>query len=323
MKLRLREDFLAAKKTPGGLFKNLFGNFGKAKNLAKAAEGLGVAAEGGAAVVAAGSATLPFLLWFLAILFICGFFLIIIVYGGCNYPKITSKIDRRLSYMGLAGQGKICDYIDSTGLGKALNNGLDNNPGSESGISPEGLLSTGKWTEALNTSASKYPPTDACILRVVVQKESRGNENVVGCDCAYNGQPQACLEPTSSRYYPQYRFNWAQCSYGIGLTQWTIYQSKYASVPQSDVFNYYKRWMNPSTPSRKPFNDDRFYTVADFADPQMSLDLTAKSFARNLTAKNGDVRKAFEVYVGASSSQQKFVEERMALYNMCKSSTGQ
>jgi hypothetical protein len=306
-------NFFGGKKKNKGLFGNLFNTASTAKNLAS---GASVAAEAGTAVVAGASATLPFILTFLAILLIGGFFFIVIIYGGCNFPTTTSKLDRRLSYMGAAGQAKICEYIDNTSIGQSLNSQLGNSP--TSGIGPEGLLSTGKWTDAINSAVAKYPPTDACILRVVVQKESGGQEDVIGCDCAYNGKPQFCPNSKqSNKYFPGFPFNWDQCSYGIGITQWTIYQKSYANMATD-----FRRWQSSDLPSRTPFGQT-FYTVNDFLNPQISLELTADKFARELKKSGGNVSSAFGAYVGASSSQQKFVEERMALYNMCKQNSGQ
>src|SRR6185436_8199502 len=89
---------------------------------------------------------------------------------------------------------------------------------------PKGLLSTGESTQAINEAVKLFPNVDACMLRVVVQKESGGNANAIGCDCAANGNAKACKDP---RKYsplpgsgePPYDFNWNECSYGIGLTQ--------------------------------------------------------------------------------------------------------
>lgn len=242
----------------------------------------------------------------------------IFLYGGCNYPNPSiTKYNRGLSYLGLAGQAQLCkDFIDNNSLGSSINERLNNFQSAIS--SPGGLLSTAKWSESILNATQKFPGVDACILKVVVAKESAGQEDIIGCDCAYNGKPQFCPNnKQSNKYYEGFPFNWEQCSYGIGLTQWTIFQKQYASVPRD-----YRRWLNPQTPSRSPFNAN-FYTVEDFLNPNTSLELTAEKFSRDLKVNGNSVEKAFASYVGQSSSQNTFVAERMALYNLCKQQEGQ
>jgi hypothetical protein len=142
-----------------------------------------------------------------------------------------------------------------------------------------------------------------------VQKESAGLPSVIGCDCRANGKPELCLEPSSVRnYYSGYRFNWDQCSYGIGLTQWTIYPAGGSG---------YRAWRDAQTPSRNILG--QWYTVNDLLDPETSLDLTAGSFSQNLGRAGGDVRAAFAAYVGQSSRTDALVNDRMRLYNLCTS----
>lgn len=94
---------------------------------------------------------------------------------------------------------------------------------------------------------------------------------------------------------------------GIGLTQWTIFpkgSSGFAS------------WQDASTPSRSV--ESGWYGVQNFLDPNTSLDLTAHVFGDNLAKANGNVATAFGNYVGAGSQQTQLVNNRMALYNLCK-----
>lgn len=240
---------------------------------------------------------------------------ILFAYTGCNSPvgKVTTGgvTSYRLSYIG-ALYPSVCEGLDTASGGSFVSS-------QENVVTPQGVLSTASWTQLIQQTAGNYQPVDACILRVVVQKESAGQADVIGCDCAYNGNPAACLNQPK-KYYPGYQFNWPVCSYGIGLTQWTIYQSTYASA-QPGSPNYYKRWQDPQTPSRTPFGAS-FYTVSDLLDPQTSLNLTAQKFQAELRKNGGDVRAAFASYVGSSSSQSQFVNERMQLYDMCKANGG-
>ncbi|MBI3232297.1 MAG: hypothetical protein HYZ51_04430, partial [Candidatus Doudnabacteria bacterium] len=102
------------------------------------------------------------------------------------------------------------------------------------------------------------------------------------------------------------KFNWTSCSYGIGLTQWTIYPFGGSG---------YQAWRDPQTPSRNILG--QWYTVNDLLDPQTSLGLTAQSFSQNLARANGDVAAAFAAFVGQSSRTGQLVNDRMALYNLC------
>lgn len=256
-----------------------------------------------------GTSVLPYVLMGLGGIFALFFFMVLVVYGGCNYPVgKVSGLGYSLSYMGGAGFEHICEMVESASGGLM-------NSSSNSRVVPEGVLSTGSWTGAIVSAASRYAPVDACILRVVVQKESGGRADAIGCDCAYNGNPGACRNQPKT-YYSGYDFNWEQCSYGIGITQWTIYQRGYANSATD-----FRRWQNASTPSRTPFGTS-FYTVSDFLNPETSLNLTAEKFKRELDRNGGNVRAAFESYVGQSGSTQKFVDERMQLYNMCKAQGG-
>ncbi|MCL5774938.1 MAG: hypothetical protein M1333_01870, partial [Patescibacteria group bacterium] len=240
-------------------------------------------------------------------------FLFLALWVGCNYPPGITKLTYKLSVVGALGGSGICESIDNLTSNFSFGGGDSGGAGaSDSWGSPNGLLSTNQWTSQINQAAAQYA-VDACILRVVVQKESTGQADIIGCDCAANGKPQLCPAGARGKYYPGYPFNWDQCSYGIGLTQWTIY-------PKSSSQNW-NRWENQGTPSRNLFND-KYYYVSDFLNPQTSLDLTARAFKNYLSQSGGSVAGAFRAYMG-SGAPQSWVDQRMALYNMCKSSGGQ
>ncbi len=238
--------------------------------------------------------------------------LVLIIMAGCNSPEPIKSVFIKATGGSISESvsgGGICTYFNYKNLESVITGRVEN-------ITPSGLLSTGSWTAAINSSVQKYPNVPGCMLRVVIQKESAGQADVIGCDCAYNGQPQFCPNnKQSNKYFPGFPFDWEHCSYGVGLTQWTIFQRRYASIP-----NDFRRWQSASFPSRTPFGT-QFYGVDDFLNPQLSLDLTAEKFSRDLAKNPGDIAGAFAAYVGASSSQQRFVQERMALYNMCISNT--
>jgi hypothetical protein len=238
--------------------------------------------------------------------------LLLILLAGCNSGEITKRIFISMSGGSVsetASGGGICEYLDIGNIKSFVSNQVEP-------IAPGGLLSTGSWVSAINASVQKFPDVPGCMLRVVIQKESAGQPDVIGCDCAYNGQPQYCPNgKQSNKYFEGFPFDWDHCSYGIGLTQWTIFQKRYAQSP-----NDFRRWQSLNFPSRTPFGTN-FYGVNDFLNPQTSLDLTAEKFSRDLKNKPGDIAGAFAAYVGASSSQAKFVSERMALYNMCINSS--
>jgi hypothetical protein len=207
----------------------------------------------------------------------------------------------------LSGSQSFCDSFNKSAVSNLASSVLPSSGGySASNNVPGGLNSTAAWTTQINSEAQKYN-IDACILRVVVQKESGGTANAIGCDCAANGKAQLCTD-SSKVYYSGYNFNWAQCSYGIGLTQWTIFPKGSSG---------FAAWQNATTPSRSIENG--WYGVTDLLDPNVSLDLTAHNFKDNLAKASGDVATAFGDYVGASSQQAQLVSDRMALYNLCKS----
>jgi|GEM_PF-4441950 len=225
-------------------------------------------------------------------------FVFAILWGLCN-----SWVTYPVREMGLQ---PVCEAIDKSSMGQGLNNFKSTGSFSASYNTPGSLIGTAQWTSQINTSAQKWN-IDACILRVVVQKESGGNQSAIGCDCAANGHPEYCPDKRKT-YATDYQFNWNQCSYGIGLTQWTIYPKGGSG---------YKAWQDVNTPSRNLYSS--WYKVPDLLNGQTSLDLTAQAFSANLGKANGDVAAAFAAYVGASSIQNKLVADRMALYNMCKS----
>jgi hypothetical protein len=250
------------------------------------------------------------LLVLLVILLIMAFFVATLKWA-CDGPvaKGTSWV---LGYDGL------CEMVENMDGGSYFDFVSSRN------VEPIGPLSTQKWNEQISTIAGRYG-IDACILKVVVQKESGGQESIIGCDCAANGHPEFCLQGARGQYTPAYRFNWEQCSYGIGLTQWTIF-------PQSRF-----PWCSAS-PSRQLFGT--CYSVQDFLNPLTSLDLTARSFAANMQTfarsqgRNAppftrqDAEEGFWKYVGdcrgrssGCSVQTRYVAERMALYDLCKNTS--
>ena len=241
------------------------------------------------------------------------FILFVFLWVGCNYPPVVTKLSYKFSVVGLAGGASICESLDNVASNFSFSGGSSGGAGaSDSWGSPDGLLSTNQWTGQINQAAAKYS-VDACVLRVVVQKESAGQADIIGCDCAANGKPELCPAGARSKYYSGYPFNWDQCSYGIGLTQWTIY-------PRASTQSW-SRWENSGTPSRNLFGD-QYYYLNDFLNPQTSLDLTARYFQSLLAKSGGDVAGAFRAYMG-SGAPQSWVDQRMALYNMCKNSGGQ
>ena len=234
------------------------------------------------------------------------------VWVGCNYPPGLSKISYKLTVIGALGGSSICESLNNMSSKFSFSGGDSGGAGASDSWGSGGLLSTNQWTSQINQAASQYS-VDPCILRVVVQKESGGQANIIGCDCAANGKPELCPAGARGQYTPSYQFNWDQCSYGIGLTQWTIYQ-------RSSSANW-NRWENQSTPSRNVLGD-KYYNVSDFLDPQTSLNLTARAFKNYLNQSGGSVAGAFRSYMG-NGAPQSWVDQRMALYNMCKSSGGQ
>jgi len=235
---------------------------------------------------------------------------ITVLYGYCHYTLLYPV---RL----LTGTQSFCNSFNNSTVSNIASTILPSSGSYQPSYNVPGSLNgTATWTNQINSESKKYN-LDACILRVTVQKESGGTANVIGCDCKAQGNPGYCKD-SSKVYYPGYNFNWAQCSYGIGLTQWTIYQSTYANAQPSDTANYYKRWQDANTPSRTPFGA-QFYTVTDFLDPNTSLDLTAQALSKDLAKASGDVATAFANYVGKSSQQSALVADRMSLYNLCQS----
>ncbi len=228
-------------------------------------------------------------------------FVLSILWGVCNSWWTAYPVNNW-------GLQPACEYINKTKVGGALSSLQPSGSYVASYNTPGNLISTSQWTQQINSAAQKWN-IDACILRVVVQKESGGNGSAIGCDCAANGHPEYCPDKRKT-YSSDYQFNWAQCSYGIGLTQWTIYPAGGSG---------YKAWQAANVPSRNLYSS--WYGVSDFLNPVTSLDLTAQAFSMNLAKANGDVSAAFAAYVGASNVQAQLVADRMALYNLCKNSS--
>ncbi len=234
----------------------------------------------------------------------------IVLYAGCTYPlgqTFSSATNYKLSVIGGLGYSDVCKALNQSFIGGTLSSLTSSGGYQASNNVPGSLTGTAQWTSQINASAQKYS-IDACILRVVVQKESGGNANAIGCDCAANKNAAACPDKRKT-YSSDYQFNWGECSYGIGLTQWTIF-------PKGN--SGYMTWQPADVPSRNVENS--YHTVQDFLDPNISLDLTAHVFSDNLAKHNGDLPSAFGDYVGASNVQSQLVADRIALYNLCKAS---
>lgn len=206
-------------------------------------------------------------------------------------------------YSKVTGSTNYCSVLN--GLPATSGQGAGTFSGSEGGV-----LSTSPEIQALIQSYAGQ--TDLCMLKTVVRMESRGLPNVIGCDCAANGRPELCLD-NRREYSSDYRFNWDQCSYGIGITQWTIY-------PRGG--SGYRRWCAGDTPSRDLFGDGTCYTVQDFLDPAKSLQLTVRKLNADYNRAPGTtprekVEAAFRAYVGQSSWTDRLVADRMAFYDTC------
>ena len=77
--------------------------------------------------------------------------------------------------------------------------------------------------------------------------------------------------------------------------------------------------MDNNTPSRYIGFAGKFYTVADFLNPDISLDLTAKSMAGLLSSNGNNLQKAFGDYNGSGASGN-YAADSIKLYNICKNS---
>ena len=239
--------------------------------------------------------------------------ILLIITLACNDP-LYSRLIAGVSGGGatgvVTGNSEICkNFTFSANAGPSFGNGGSSGGGGASGSFGGPLNLSADLNAKINAFAGQV---DVCMLKVVVEKESAGDSNVIGCDCQANGQPQLCTD-SAKDYYSGYRFNWNSCSYGIGLTQWTIY-------PQGGTG--YKAWSSPSTPSRDVLG--AFYGVTDFLNPDLSLSLTAQVLAVNYnkstaTDTRGKVQDAFTAYVGQSSQTASLVASRMALYDLCTS----
>lgn len=206
-------------------------------------------------------------------------------------------------YSKVTGSTNYCSVLN--GLPATSGQGAGTFSGSQGGV-----LSTSPEIQALIQSYAGQ--TDLCMLKTVVRMESRGLPNVIGCDCAANGRPELCLD-NRREYSGDYRFNWDQCSYGIGITQWTIYPKGGSG---------YRRWCAGDTPSRDLFGDGTCYTVQDFLDPAKSLGLTVRKLNADYNRAPGTtprekVEAAFRAYVGQSSWTDRLVADRMAFYDAC------
>ena len=222
----------------------------------------------------------------------------------CNNPlyKVASLF---------SGQAKVCQYFDATNLGKAIGNKIVSN--TTGSFQCSGQYCTNQWDNQVQQYASAAG-IDACVLKTVVEKESHGNPNAIGHD-AHNGSQ----DPFQASQPPQYGLDWSH-SHGIGLTQWTIF-------PQSGS----NRWIDSNTPSISltyllSSHQSQWYTVADFLNPDISLQLTARRFAVNLTQNNENMSaafgllKAFGDYNGSGASGT-YAQDAVRLYSICKGNT--
>lgn len=233
--------------------------------------------------------------------------LMLVLYIGCNFPVPDNFLTGHYTSVIGITYPPVCKNLDDAAKATGMSSlSYSLNTSSPSG----GSLSL---SQDVNQKISAYSGIiDACALKVVVQKESAGDANVIGCDCAANGHPEYCPDK-SKTYSASYQFNWNQCSYGIGLTQWTIF-------PQGG--SGYKAWQSARYPSRSVLNN--WYGIQDFLNPDTSLQLTAQSLSASYNKSSapdprGKIQDAFTAYVGQSSQTANLVAQRMLLYDLCKS----
>ncbi len=215
----------------------------------------------------------------------------------------------------ISGMDQICQSIETSTIGTFANKLTQSGSFSGSFNVPGQLNSTQQWTNQINQHSQKWN-IDACILRVVVQKESSGNPNSIGHD-GHNGVNDQfnLINP------PAYNLNWSY-SHGIGLTQWTIFPYKAGS------------WIDSQTPSRNIYSS--WYKVSDLLNPDTSLDLTARDFSTKISANSSNLsqrlnsvddpfraalRMSYAQYNGGSNpnaSAINYANASMVLYDMCK-----
>jgi len=214
-----------------------------------------------------------------------------------------------------SGAGDICTFIDgnSFGIGAKLRDSVG--PGTKT-YTYSGPLAIGQWQEDIAAAAQKAN-IDACILQTVISKESRSDPEAIGCDCLGTSRGLCSVSGSvglskfgfNKSNPPDYNLNWNSCSYGIGLTQWTIY-------PKNSTQDY-KKWCNEG-PSRLLYGI--CYSVPELLVPQVSLGLTAEKFRRELNANRGDLQAAFMSYNGSGPMAERYAADAMEIYK--KNCTG-
>ncbi len=236
-------------------------------------------------------------------------FSIIVIFAGITWATCQNKLSLSYFAVWLSGNSSICDKLGGGG-GQLTGSAV---AGMTIGFDAPGKLSTDEATQRATADIAGVS-SDACMLQAVVRMESGGRSDAVGCDCAYNGRPELCPD-TRTSYSADYRFNWDQCSYGIGPAQVTIY-------PKGTPPEAYGHWKDAATPSIQPFAGGPYYTVADLLDPDTNLQIASQKLVGAYTlskavtpeAKAAD---AFRTYLG-SGAPQSWVDERVRYYQACE-----
>ncbi|HYF05706.1 MAG TPA: transglycosylase SLT domain-containing protein, partial [Patescibacteria group bacterium] len=162
-----------------------------------------------------------------------------------------------------------------------------------------GKLSIKQWVPKINQAANSAGLPDACMLAVVVQKESGGDPNAIGHDAHARSS-----DPFNPNSPPMYGLNW-NYSHGIGLTQITIFPP-----------HRYGGWRDPNTPSRRLVG--KWLTVPDLINPDTSLQISAEYLTSLYKQHGNSIRTAFRAYNGSGPMAEAYADSAMALYNTCK-----
>ncbi len=220
-------------------------------------------------------------------------FVLILLLTVCNNPVYSVATF-------FTGPADVCKYFDATNIGSYV--GAKAASTVTGSFTCTGQTCTNQWDSQIQ-QASAAAGVDACITKTVVEKESHGNPNAIGHD-SHNGSS----DPFQASSPPLYGLNWSY-SHGIGLTQWTIFPYKPGT------------WIDANTPSLNW--KGKFYTVADFLNPSLSLQLTAERFAANLkgSTNTDDIHEAFRVYNAGNQKPpigSQYADDSMRLYGICK-----
>lgn len=228
-------------------------------------------------IVAMNAAILLLVLGFL-------FFFLMIMYAACNN---SFSLPLRMT----SGFGDVCKYINQAPGISSLNNRINSITGG--GAIFQGPISTAEVQEKIK-SASARNGIPACVLTVIVQKESGGRATAVGHDSHLSSS-----DPFNPAAPPFYGLDW-NYPHGIGITQWTIFPDRAG-------------WRDTSTPSRNVFG--QWYTPLDFMDPDTSLGLTARRMGEHIPLYG--IRETFRRYNGSGPRAESYADAAMSLYNQC------